>query len=62
MAMLSTSQMIDRLAGMVGTKDLSDWETKFVQSLIDRKKAGRVTSLSEKQLDVLVRLHSKHFA
>lgn len=60
--MLSTSQMIDRLAGMVGTKDLSDWETRFVQSLIDRKQAGKVTSLSEKQLDVLVRLYSKHFA
>ena len=50
------------LAAMVGTNDLSDWETRFVQSLIDRKKAGQVTSLSEKQLDVLVRLHSKHFA
>ena len=60
--MLSTSQMIDRLAGMVGTKDLSDWETRFVQSLIDRKKAGQVTSLTERQLEVLERLHDKHFA
>lgn len=38
--MLSTGQMIDRLAGTVGTKDLNDWETSFV-------------SLSEKQLEVL---------
>ena len=60
--MLSTSQMIDRLAGMVGTNDLSDWETRFVQSLIDRKKAGQVTSLTERQLEVLERLHDKHFA
>ena len=60
--MLSTSQMIDRLAGMVGTKDLTDWETRFVQSLIDRKQAGQVTSLTEKQLEVLERLHGKHFA
>ena len=60
--MLSTSQMIDRLAGMVGTNDLSDWETRFVQSLIDRKNAGQVTSLTERQLEVLERLHGKHFA
>ena len=60
--MLSTSQMIDRLAGMVGTKDLSDWETRFVQSLIDRKNSGQVTSLTERQLEVLERLHGKHFA
>ena len=60
--MLSTSQMIDRLAAMVGTNDLSDWETRFVQSLINRKQAGQVTSLTEKQLEVLERLHGKHFA
>ena len=60
--MLSTSQMIDRLAGMVGTKDLSDWETRFVQSLIDRKNAGKVTALTERQVETLDRLHSKHFA
>ncbi len=60
--MLSTSQMIDRLAGMVGTKDLTDWETRFVQSLIDRKSAGQVTALTERQVEMLDRLHSKHFA
>ena len=60
--MISTSQMIDRLAGMVGTKDLSDWETRFVQSLIDRKNAGKVTALTERQVETLDRLHSKHFA
>ena len=60
--MLSTSQMIDRLAGMVGTNDLTDWETRFVQSLIDRKKAGQVTALTARQVETLDRLHSKHFA
>lgn len=60
--MLSTGQMIDRLAGMVGTKDLNDWETRFVSGLVARKNAGQVTSLSEEQLEVLERLHNKHFA
>lgn len=44
--MLSTTQMIRRLEGMVGTSDLSSWETDFVRSLVDR----------------LERLHDKHFA
>lgn len=60
--MVSTNQMIDRLAGMLGTKDLTAWETQFVERLVERKKAGEVTELSEKQIDVLDRLHSKHFA
>ena len=60
--MISTSQMIARLAGMIGTKDLSDWETQFVKRLVERAEAGQVLALPEKQIDVLDRLHSKHFA
>jgi hypothetical protein len=60
--MISTNQMIDKLAGMVGTRDLSDWETTFVERLVERKDAGQVTKLTEKQLEVLERLHAKHFA
>ncbi len=60
--MLSTGQMIDRLAGMVGTKDLSDWEAGFISWLVASKNAGQVVSLSEKQLEALERLHNKHFA
>lgn len=60
--MISTNQMIDRLAGMLGTKDLTDWESTFVERLVERKEAGQVTALTEKQVEVLDRLHSKHFA
>lgn len=60
--MLSTTQMIRRLEGMVGSKDLSDWETGFVESLVEKVDAGAVTKLSEKQVDTLERLHNKHFA
>ena len=60
--MLSTTQMIRRLEGMTGSKDLSDWEAGFVASLVERLEAGQVTSLTEKQLDTLQRLHDRHFA
>jgi len=60
--MISTNQMIDKLAGMVGTRDLSDYETRFVENLVRIKEAGNVTRLTEPQVELLERLHSKHFA
>lgn len=60
--MKSTTQMIRRLEGMLGTKDLSDWESGFVESLVAKLDAGEVTSLTERQVETLDRLHGKHFA
>jgi len=60
--MVSTSVMIQRLEGCLGTGDLSDWEEKFVRSLTEQLAAGEVTRLSAKQVDTLERLHDKHFA
>ena len=60
--MTSTNTMIDRLAGCVGTGDLSEWEEQFVESLVERKNAGQVTQLSDRQAEALERLHAKHFA
>lgn len=60
--MTSTTTMIDRLAGCLGTGDLTPWEERFVQSLLDRKNAGQVTKLTEAQLERLDELHARHFA
>jgi hypothetical protein len=59
---VSTAVMIEKLVGMLGTDDLSDWETTFVKSLQQRLAEGQVTSLTERQVDALDRLHNKHFA
>lgn len=59
---VSTSSMIEKLVGMLGTDDLNDWETRFVQSLQRKLADGQVTSLTEPQIEALDRLHSKHFA
>ena len=60
--MTSTTTMIRRLEGMLGTKDLSDWEQGFVETLVERLEAGQVTQLTERQVEILERLHGKHFA
>lgn len=61
MAMTSTATMIQRLEGCVGTNDLSDWESRFVQDMARLRDSGQVTKLSEKQIETLERLHDKHF-
>lgn len=60
--MVSTTVMIQRLEGLLGTKDLNDWETSFVRSLAQRMHAGEVTKLSGDQVDKLDELHGRHFS
>lgn len=60
--MISTSQMILKLEGCLGTGDLTAWEEEFVANLVERLQAGEITRLSAKQADTLERLHDKHFA
>ena len=59
--LVSTTTMIRRLEGMLGMKDLSDWEQGFVETLVELLDAGRVTSLTERQVETLERLHGRHF-
>lgn len=64
--MLSTYQKIKKIAGLVDTSDLTPWENQFVKDIEAKAdqaaNSGQVTSLSDKQLDVIERIHSKHFA
>jgi len=59
--MTSTTTMIRRLSGLLDTRDLSEWEQQFVRSLVEKLDAGRVTSLTERQVETLERLHGRHF-
>lgn len=58
----STTDMIKKLSGLLGTKELTDWESSFVTSIERRMNAGEVTMLTDKQIERLDELHSKHFA
>ncbi|MDF3837102.1 hypothetical protein P3W85_29725 [Cupriavidus basilensis] len=60
--LVSTTTMIKRLEGLLGTGDLSEWEKSFVRSLVDVQKAGKVTQLTGAQVEKLDELYGRHFA
>ena len=60
--LISTTTMIRHLSGLLDTRDLSEWEQQFVRSLVEKLDAGKVTSLTERQVETLERLHGRHFA
>jgi hypothetical protein len=61
--MTTLNTMVKRISGLLDTNDLSDWESDFVQSIVERTHDGdNTTSLTEKQIDVLERIHNQHFS
>jgi len=56
--LVSVQIMKKQVGGMIGTKDLSEWEEKFVQSILD---SGH-DFLSDKQYDKMKSIWEKHFA
>lgn len=61
--MTSLNTMVKRVAGLLGTDDLNDWEARFVGSVVEQTSNGdNTTSLTEPQVNVLERLHDKHFS
>ncbi len=62
MKLVSTTTMIKRLEGLLGTRDLSEWEQDFVRKLAAEAASGQVTGLTGAQVDKLDELHGRHFA
>ena len=61
--MASLTNMVKRCMGLIGTKDVTDWEDSFLQSIAKQTNEGDNTkSLSEKQIDVVERIFKKNFA
>ena len=61
--MKSIAQKIEQCSGLIGTADVTDWETQFIESMQralarDHSSAG----LSEKQIDIIDRIFNRHFA
>jgi hypothetical protein len=55
--------MLLQLEGLLGTEGLNDWETGFVVSVLEKSQHGKVTTiLSSKQVEVIDKIWSKHFA
>jgi hypothetical protein len=62
--LVSLGTKIEQLDGLRDTKDLSEWEQGFVTSILESYLlAGRDTRiLTSKQVDVIERIWTKHFA
>ncbi len=61
--MASITSMVKKIAGLVDTTDVTDWENQFLKSVLAQTADGdNTTNLTEKQIDVVERLHNKHFA
>jgi hypothetical protein len=61
--MASLNAMVKKVAGLAGTKDVTPWEDRFIQNIVAQTHNGDNTaSLTENQVDVLERLHDRHFA
>lgn len=60
--MKSLGAKINQLAGLVGTKDLTKWETEFVSSVARRTGDGEHTQpLTENQISKIEQLYDRHF-
>ena len=63
MATVSIGAMLQQLAGMVGTKDLSDWEQRFLTNVLRATGDGKRTSmLTGDQLEKVEEIWTQHFA
>jgi hypothetical protein len=61
--MPSLNTMVKRVSGLQGTRDLNDWEEKFVANVVAQTRGGDdTTSLTEKQITSLERIFEKHFS
>lgn len=61
--MISINAQIKKIAGLAGTKDVTPWESGFIDSIVTKTNEGRdVSGLTEKQIDSIERIHNKHFA
>lgn len=60
--MKSLEQQIILLKGLVGTKDISDWESSFIVSISEQVAREKgTTGLSSKQLEKMLDIFGKHF-
>ena len=61
--MASINNMVKKCAALVDTKDVSDWENRFLKNILQLTQGGDNTSgLSENQVGRLEEIYAKHFA
>lgn len=62
MRTLTVWQMLETISGMCDTKDISDWENKFIKSCVQTCGPNKITNfLSGKQVEKIESIYEKHF-
>lgn len=60
---VSLGTMVKQLSALIDTKDVTEWENGFIESVVFKTAFGSNTrSLTEKQIETIERLWEKHFA
>ena len=54
--------MIRRCEGLLGTPQITEQQSEFIEKLSGQLHAGQVVRLSQPQLDFLRDIHDSHFA
>lgn len=63
--MTSIGTMIVRISGLHNTREVTDWENTFIRSIAEKYNARdktRALELTDKQIEIIERIHDKHFA
>lgn len=62
--MKSIGQMLEQISGLVGTSDLNEWETKFIDDMYVKyiEYSKTTNRFSFKQCEIIERIYKKHFA
>jgi len=59
---VSIGAMIKKISGLSGTKDVTEWESQFIDSIVEKSANGaNTTGLSTKQVEIVESIHAKHF-
>jgi hypothetical protein len=58
----SLDQMVKQCAGLVGTTDISVWESGFLEHIAAVVEARGTTALTANQAACLERIYNQHFA
>lgn len=61
--MTAINTMVKRVSGLLGTRDITAWEERFIRNIVQQTQDGRNTSsLTDAQIVRLEEIFHKHFA
>jgi len=60
--MKSIAQKVLQVQGLIDTTDVTEWENNFLKSINEQLNDDNTVALTSKQVEVIDRIWSKHYA